>query len=518
MICRNCGIKLNEVTNYCFNCGEKVELLMDCPECNGMMVKGANFCSDCGTSIVKQPKEEKSTPTFLQDIDIEKQAQKWYGQYFEYVGDFVDGFAPVIDSLSNPGKAGYVTLDIPEKLSNYVKKKNAQNLSAEEYGVILYHFKVNRHFGGKYFVWAGKFSNGNALIATKDHFHSIDEEGNIKEFGTIRSRWNNNLKKAIVVWKVHEFGGDCCIIDFEGNFIRNNEELIHPLWDCEDIAQFVNPRKGKFGLLRISNGQEILQPKYEFFEEEECTLLDGTKINAIITQRITSKGSLIKGLYDIKNGWIFKTKYPIIKVIRDESYCWKDGFVLVCHNIDENEICSIAITDMAGRTLYEYTSCSSQYAVIDGKPCVFIENNDGVDVVGIDNKLVVSFPGARNVEYMGEKYFLVTNSNGQQGVMDADFEEYTIPFGRFDQIWSHIVNGAIKVMKNKLWGFVGPEGEVLIPLMYKNIANEFSLEERAEICVYPDLEGSSWFYINYKNETDGGIPARQYIKELIEKS
>ncbi len=516
-----CQNELNEGANFCFNCGSKVEKEQNCQQCHTKIMAGAKFCFNCGEPVVQSVETENEIDfTIFDELIKEENAINWYRKYYEYIGEFVDGFAPVIDNIENPQYVGFVSMNISEKLIS----KDPEKSSANPPNYILFHYDINNKlkelYGDERIVWAGEFHEGKALIANKKDIYTIDLTGNIQVGGYIRKDITHEFRpeKCFVainkgLYRNSFENENDCILDYKGNLVRNRYEFIKSLY-FDDFATFVNIDNGKLGMLRISNGEQLLDAKYDDLYCEDLINLEGKKQSVIISRKKKANGEFYGCLNPYK-GWIFKTKYPSIEIIRDDyNGGLSEGQLLVCLSTQENEeyntIYNMAVSDIDGKFLFEYTSDDSRYAVIDGKTCVFISNDMGVDVVVIDHTVVLSCPNATSVSCLGEGYFKVHNKVGQVGIVNRS-GNFTIPYGQFDKIDSRrIYDGAIKVSKNKLWGFVDLNGSTLIPLMYKNIRDEYSLAECPEITVYP-IEGE-WFLINYKNETFGEVPAEEYIR------
>jgi|GEM_PF-6409136 len=512
----SCGTFLKEAAKFCHACGSKVVKDKNCKVCANKIDETDIFCSHCGTKY-----DGNSLEIQDEDSHHEMDNMQWYKQYFGYVGDFKDGFAPVIDNLTNPQYVGFVTSGIPEKLQAV---DLSSKLNVPSY--ILLHYKINKvifeNHGEDRIVWAGEFREGKAMIAnSKGELFTVDREGHIEESvkGTIRSIDGFSPTQGVIVstcglneqlQKNHNYD---CIIDFKGKLVRNEYEFIHDLSYSTVLAVNINLNDNtlnKQGLVNKFNGKQVVPAKYSSLDEERLVMSDGTAKVFIKTQINNARGDFY-GFLDTEKGWVFKTKYCSIEVIY-QSESVKRLLICLSEQEDEEEtVYQMAVSDFHGNILLEYSTTDRSLSKIEEDVCVHIRNKDGINLVGMDNRVIQSFPNDRQVTYLGEGYFKVINQNGHVGVVDRR-GQVSIPFGLFDKINSYQLNdGAIKVTKNNLVGFVDAKGEILIPLMYKDIRDEYSLDEHPRILVYP--VNGSWFYINYLNRTDGNVPAEQYIAQ-----
>lgn len=519
MKCTNCQNELNEGANFCFNCGTKVEKEKFCSQCGTKLMMNANFCFNCGCAIDNAGKEEtnKDITTMFDNLSKKDNAINWYKRYFEYIGDFVDGFAPVIDNISNPKTAGFVSIDIPEKLKN----KEIEKFSINPQTYILLHFDINKKILNSHdIIWVGEFHEGKALVANETEIYTIDLQGNIQENGSIRNIKEFSPYKCVIVHNNGLYGSTesehDSILDYKGNLVRDNYEFIR-YSGFDNFATFVNVNTGKVGLLKISNGKLLLKANYDEIYCEYGKMPDGTNQCVMIPTIRNADNEIRYGCLNPYKGWILKPVYPSIEIIKTVEN-WNQGQLLVClsHAEDEEDktIYKMVVTDISGNTLFKYTSYDDRYIVLDEETHVFIQRKENIDIVNINNnKVLLSVPNVTYIDYLGEGYFKIKNRNGQCGVIDR-YGRFSIPYGVFDEIGMGIYNGALKVSKDKLWGFADVNGNILIPLMYASIRDEYCISEYPDILVYPVT--GSWFYINYKNETDGGISAEKYISDKLD--
>lgn len=527
--CHDCGAELmRKDVAFCSECGAKQEKDSSTYDNKKINSLGSLREADKETNKNVEQKvyeevEKKSTDIF--DESSEEEAIKWYGKYFEYIGDFVDGFAPVIDNINDPKTVGFVNVEIPQRLKFDTTKEDFLICSVQLH--ILRSFKINNNLPSN-IVWAGEFYEGKALIARKDDWRTdiyiIDANGNIeKSDSTIDDTKEFKPNKCVIVRNKGLYGETLekehdCIMNYKGNIVRDNYEYINSLYGNEFAVFASVGSSGKNGLLRISSGKQLLEPKYDYITYEHGNMPDGTETYVIMTTKSSSNGELNSCLNPYK-GWIFKTAYPSIKTITNADDSWTNGQLLVCLNQKEDEeeyetIYKMGVADIKGNMLFEYTSYDNKYQIIDEKTCVFIKNKEGVKVISVDdNKVILSCPGAEEVYYLGEGYFKITNRDKQCGVYNIHERVFTIPYGQFDYIedW-RIWNGAIKVRKNDLYGFADVKGKILIPLMYKSIRDQYSLEKEPRI--YVNCVSGRGLYINYRNETYGGVPAQKRIDEI----
>ncbi len=514
-----CGATLKEDSKFCSQCGSKVIKQKKCQGCANPLEPNDIFCSQCGTKYVEQIHHVSTFNTDNSD------PVTWYKQYFEYIGEFKDGYAPVINNIKNPSHAGFVSSVIPEKLKlkkDYLAKTDFPQT------YILAHFVINKNFPSNV-VWVGEFKGGKALIANADgEVHIIDVIGNVEEsrIGTIRDIGQFTPTKGAIVSStglntkmLREYD---CIINFKGQLIRDEFEYVQKLGYCDyhGLATFVDLKNeqsnNKVGLLSIISGKKLLEAKFSNFDDEYIVLPDGKKRFFIICSSINSSYAESFGVLDPKKGWVFKPQYSSIQVIGDNDFgdYERDKKLLVCLSSKEEEyetMYRMAVANFDGTILFEYSSIDNNYCIMDGTICVYVKNGNGVSVVSIDNRVIISCPMAENVSYLGDGFFRV-HQDGKVGVVNKH-GQYTIPLGQFDHMRSYkIHDGGIKVQHNGLEGFVDVQGNVLVPIMYKDIRDEYSLDEYPRILVYP-VEGPTWFYINYKNETDGGKTAGEYIMD-----
>src|SRR5210317_101485 len=53
MQCPKCQFENPENSNFCLECGQKLE--QKCPQCEKMLPAGAKFCNDCGHNLKEKP-------------------------------------------------------------------------------------------------------------------------------------------------------------------------------------------------------------------------------------------------------------------------------------------------------------------------------------------------------------------------------------------------------------------------------------------------------------------------------
>ncbi len=59
MYCKNCGLQIDDDSNYCCFCGIKISEPIFCSGCGREAKPHANYCHNCGTKLDKNVKTEK---------------------------------------------------------------------------------------------------------------------------------------------------------------------------------------------------------------------------------------------------------------------------------------------------------------------------------------------------------------------------------------------------------------------------------------------------------------------------
>lgn len=123
-------------------------------------------------------------------------------------------------------------------------------------------------------------------------------------------------------------------------------------------------------------------------------------------------------------------------------------------------------------------------------------------------------------------YYILKNKEGQCGCYDSISNRMTIPFGTFDEIkLSSYENGTFHVKKGNSWGIASVHGQLLIPVMYSMIRDNYSSGfSRSGICVWvepqiKELTDLTWFYIDRENMVvPADEPAMEYINRHLQKN
>ena len=67
MICPGCQFENPEDSNFCLECGQKLE--QNCPQCAKELPVGAKFCNGCGHKLTTKPTSSPKEYSFDEKLD-----------------------------------------------------------------------------------------------------------------------------------------------------------------------------------------------------------------------------------------------------------------------------------------------------------------------------------------------------------------------------------------------------------------------------------------------------------------
>jgi len=545
--CETCQGAREEGLRCCYDCGDTLEPLSNVPAyCNdaddaddadeltaevGLVQWRGEQRQDTAGSI-EYISEELGTPwgktfgDFIRRLDEEEmreaaeeqgfindsEATEWYSKFFDYVGDFVEGLAPVVLCAgeriqSGYRNAGYVAVEQITFLSRTCQTSKC-GYRILGYGPIALPFVPSE------LVWTGEFRNGRALVVVKDRrnvddvtLHMLDRHGNAEKLGYVHKhagpvQKDGTLAKAFVCTLVLDDIERDCIVDRKGDFIRDRDEYIMPLCEGEvDYARVApipsldgrsssdcgNP----FRLVRISDGK-VVSAGYCAIEGQLLEMYDGTFAWFIGMKQKVQTGpgqqpSYRYGCYKAGEGFILEAKYERIEMILDGCKIKGYGsgrflnFLLWLGTEEEADGSTwylMAVADAGGRIVAEYKSLAYEYAAIDGRVLVMVQERRGCSVVGLDGSTLFYMAGATKVQDFKQGYFRVENAEKQCGLVNLT-GEFTIPYERFEDLLDSSPGPflAIKAKQNDLVGYVDVLGHVLVPLEHTDLYEDYPFAE-----------------------------------------
>jgi len=526
--CETCQSAREEGELYCYVCWDKLEPLVSLSVCED--AEDAEGDTDL-FSLDKSHDEDDSETIDEHEGISEKEAKRWYGQYFDYVGDFIEGVAPVWRSpkeghWSGQMKAGYVAAD---KVAFLARKYSVKDLCGES--ILLYNSPIKFAWAVCRLIWTGEFRNGKALVVAegsgnndKELIYEIDKHGNAVKIGAVRNLSSpvgkDGTLAAAFVCTLRDYtktkdSGVECIIDRKGDYIRKGSEYIYVLCDGEaDLAQvFPEPtqmvRTELSSLVRISDGQ-VLAADLSSIDADRMDLPGGKSQCFIsLTKKVWSSDSdqpsTMRSLYRAGHGFIVDWGNWDIEFIHDTSERGEYALLNLLLRLEEEEDADgatwyhMAVADYFGKIIYKYKTMDRGWADVNGRAYVLVQTRRGYRVIGLDGKVLISLPGVAKVTHLKAGYFKVGNAHGQHALMNSA-GEFTIPYGRFDDFLEAYVGPflAILAKRNGLMGYVDAHGRILIPFEYKEIRYSYPFGD-SRMMVIPK-NGGSFYYINNKNE------------------
>ena len=77
MQCPKCQFENTEDSNFCLECGQKLE--QKCPQCDKVLPVGAKFCSGCGHKLTATSTPSEKEFSFDEKLDKIQRYLQWKG-------------------------------------------------------------------------------------------------------------------------------------------------------------------------------------------------------------------------------------------------------------------------------------------------------------------------------------------------------------------------------------------------------------------------------------------------------
>lgn len=516
MSCKTCQSAREKGELFCYGCWDELEPISYFDNF-GDAIGSEDWPDDFNLDVEQD--ESQSDADAAEARFVESGAQLWYREYFDYVGDFVEGVAPVWRSPRNMKwrgcqKAGYV---VAEK-TNYLYDTYTPEELCDDY--IFGDGPVKLAVAVENPIWTGEFRDGIALVVVVNDqdgsenstLHIIDRHGNTEKLGFVHKqagpvRKDGKLASFFFCTLVANDKERDCVVSRKGEFIRDRGEHILPLCDGEvgfaRVATIVSPDDrlrrephNPFRLVRISDGH-VVSTGNSLIEGQLLELPDGScewfvRVEKKLQGAESGQPTHLCGYYMHKEGLvseILTLNYESIEIISDGRTVnplappkFLNFFLcLGKENDDEGSTWyNMGVANQYGEVVYEYKSLGSAYAVIEGRVFAIVQERQGCRVVGLDGQGLFSLPGAIKLQHFAQGYFRVENADKQCGLVNAA-GEFTIPYGRFDDLLGFSADAtlAIKANQNGLVEHVNVFGHVLVPLKHEDIHDDYPLADDA---------------------------------------